>query len=315
MMGGEEQSTSKTHESTDLHTAFKRLKVDPDWNSRNIVANAQNISLKELWSRDAADVKKDTSNDTGKSKTRSPSTSRVEPYPQDFVYSMQKLNFHSETCQSKTCHCGELRLKSKVKQKFNYAHCSVSSKPVIREARLKIHHSEKDCKQVIRAAKLKLHKLGKKPVKKEKAILNPTRIPGLPSNIESLPVFGSAIKLNSRGALGFADVDSESPKRKVSIDNTPTYSFKDFQTHYLKKGNDSPKSDSRERKSDSMSDEVLPAREQTSLSKQESLYSVEQSCSQQARLEETSVNELACYFEEFVHIPKKMSTMAEMMYT
>ncbi|KAL3867647.1 hypothetical protein ACJMK2_040520 [Sinanodonta woodiana] len=312
-MGGEEQSTSKPHESTDLHTTFKRLRVDPDWNGRNLVADAPNIFLKELWSRDAADVKKDTTNNTGKSKTKSPSTSRVEPYPQDFVYSMQKLNFHSETCQSKTCHCGELRLKSKVKQKFNYAHCSVLSKPVIREARLKIHHSEKDCKQVIRAAKLKLHKLGKKPVKKDKAILNPTQIPGLPSNIKSLPVFGSGIKLNSRGALGFADVDSA--KRKASTDSIPTYSFTGFQTPDLKRGKVSPTSDSSERKSDSLLDEVLPAREQTTLSRQESVYSVEQSCSQQARLEETSVNELACYFEEFVHIPKKMSTMAEMMYT
>ncbi|XP_046396776.1 oxidative stress-responsive serine-rich protein 1 isoform X1 [Ischnura elegans] len=42
------------------------------------------------------------------------------------------------------------------------------------------------------------------------------------------------------------------------------------------------------------------------------------SCSQQARmspLNDITINELAGYFDTFVHIPKKMSQMAEMMYT
>ena len=46
------------------------------------------------------------------------------------------------------------------------------------------------------------------------------------------------------------------------------------------------------------------------------------SCSVQARMEstvapdcdDTSIDELASYFDLFVHIPKKMSSMAEMMY-
>lgn len=46
------------------------------------------------------------------------------------------------------------------------------------------------------------------------------------------------------------------------------------------------------------------------------------SCSIQARMEpslysdcdDTSIEELASYFDLFVHIPKKMSSMAEMMY-
>lgn len=46
-----------------------------------------------------------------------------------------------------------------------------------------------------------------------------------------------------------------------------------------------------------------------------------QSCSQQARMSATgscddvTIDELASYFDVFVHIPKKMSHMAEMMYT
>uniref|UniRef100_A0A7G3AK98 Oxidative stress-responsive serine-rich protein 1 n=1 Tax=Lutzomyia longipalpis TaxID=7200 RepID=A0A7G3AK98_LUTLO len=45
------------------------------------------------------------------------------------------------------------------------------------------------------------------------------------------------------------------------------------------------------------------------------------SCSQQARIHvvaatcDVTIDELASYFETFVHIPKKMSSMAEMMYT
>lgn len=42
------------------------------------------------------------------------------------------------------------------------------------------------------------------------------------------------------------------------------------------------------------------------------------SCSQQALMNQANcdvtIDELACYFETFVHIPKKMSSMAEMMY-
>jgi hypothetical protein len=37
-------------------------------------------------------------------------------------------------------------------------------------------------------------------------------------------------------------------------------------------------------------------------------------CSEQARMDDMSVDELASYFETYVHIPKKMSAMAEMMY-
>jgi len=38
-------------------------------------------------------------------------------------------------------------------------------------------------------------------------------------------------------------------------------------------------------------------------------------CSIQARSSDVTVGELAAYFEEFLHLPKKMSHMAEMMYT
>jgi hypothetical protein len=56
-----------------------------------------------------------------------------------------------------------------------------------------------------------------------------------------------------------------------------------------------------------------------SLSAKSEACSVGASCSHQARMNVTppcdvTIDELASYFETFVHIPKKMSSMAEMMY-
>ncbi|XP_078682879.1 uncharacterized protein LOC144917115 isoform X1 [Branchiostoma floridae x Branchiostoma belcheri] len=44
-------------------------------------------------------------------------------------------------------------------------------------------------------------------------------------------------------------------------------------------------------------------------------HKLERSCSQEARLDDTSIEDLAGYFDQLVYIPKKMSAMAEMMYT
>lgn len=55
----------------------------------------------------------------------------------------------------------------------------------------------------------------------------------------------------------------------------------------------------------------------TTISNNQSVSS-SSSCSQQARMPsnncDVTMDELASYFETFVHIPKKMSSMAEMMY-
>lgn len=73
--------------------------------------------------------------------------------------------------------------------------------------------------------------------------------------------------------------------------------------------------------SDYSSPSFLSARPRTSNSviRNENPTSNMGSCSHQARMNTTTpcdvtIDELASYFETFVHIPKKMSTMAEMMY-
>lgn len=72
--------------------------------------------------------------------------------------------------------------------------------------------------------------------------------------------------------------------------------------------------------SDYSTPSFLTARSRTSNSlRNEGTTSNMGSCSHQARMNSTTpcdvtIDELASYFETFVHIPKKMSTMAEMMY-
>lgn len=72
--------------------------------------------------------------------------------------------------------------------------------------------------------------------------------------------------------------------------------------------------------SDYSSPSFLTARCRTnSIVRNENVNSNIGSCSHQARMNtstpcDVTIDELASYFETFVHIPKKMSTMAEMMY-
>lgn len=71
--------------------------------------------------------------------------------------------------------------------------------------------------------------------------------------------------------------------------------------------------------SDFSSPSFLTARSRTTNSVVRTDNSNIGSCSHQARMNTTTpcdvtIDELASYFETFVHIPKKMSTMAEMMY-
>ncbi|XP_074029644.1 uncharacterized protein [Leptinotarsa decemlineata] len=61
------------------------------------------------------------------------------------------------------------------------------------------------------------------------------------------------------------------------------------------------------------------ARPQTKIQRTTGTNSGTSSCSHQARMNihspcDVTIDELASYFETFVHIPKKMSSMAEMMY-
>ena len=211
----------------------------------------------------------------------------MEPYPQDIMFPMQRLTLQTSKCSKRHCDCHKTKPDSY--NKFNYANAVKSPRQVIRESKLKLHHSEKDRSQVIRAAKLKLHKL-------DKGIETPRFYqevskhvkPSSPNNKEDA-IFGSSAGKHVK--RDFASINAHSVHRS----DPQTYSH--FSGHRQKKTN-----------------KKFSAKSSTADSCQ-SCESDPVSCSQEARLDDMTVNELACYFDDFVYIPKKMSTMAEMMYT
>lgn len=213
----------------------------------------------------------------------------------------EKLTFHSEVCQKRTCMCSELRLKAR--KDFNYASSSVQHRPLIREAKLKHHHSEKDTKQVLRAARLKIFKHGKQLDNKSsfKHTFGGHSVLTSPvlSSAPSFPLFGA----ESKFVAGKDFQTLASGKSAVSSSSKLTKEVK-LETH---RSHTSAKR-SREESSSSEASNVCSRNSFSDCGK-------EMRCSQHAKLEDMSVDELAGYFEDFVHIPKKMSSMAEMMYT
>ena len=215
----------------------------------------------------------------------------MEPYPQDFLCSMEKLTFNSEICHKQSCMCSDLRLKSN--KKFNYATSSVQHRPLIREARFKHHHSEKDCKQVIRAAKLKFFKHGKPCDSNHKVkgawLLGYKNLQLSSRTTRKLPTFGSGFGSNTD------DFQSVLKRCGSSEEQKDPVHYKLYRSQC-----------------NSSAGQGL---DDSGNSTSQSGSSVDITCSQEARLDDMTVDELAGYFENFVHIPKKMSSMAEMMYT
>lgn len=259
-----------------------------------------NIKIYKICFRDSTlvSVKPSLKSDRKSKHKASLPSSRMEPYPQDFLSAMEKMTFHSETCQKKSCACGELRVKSK--KKLNLVATSAQHRPLIRDARLKLHHSEKDCKQVIRAAKLKIFKHGKKTETNSKSAqwINMGAKSPVSSNCEKSPVFGATSKSQC------SDYGSIAGGSKTKKDETKSaFYFKGYRPHSGVK----PKLKRLSESSDGASG--------LSTDQADTDCNLEMSCSQEARLDDTSVDDLAGYFDDFVHIPKKMSSMAEMMYT
>ncbi|XP_061167870.1 uncharacterized protein LOC133176817 [Saccostrea echinata] len=229
---------------------------------------------------------------------------RMEPYPQEVIFSMQKISLNHEKCENEQCMCSKQRSQAETEKKYNYAQVTSLTPPprkYIREARLKLHHSEKDRKQIIRSARLKLVKKGrhseKIPLHVERTKLPVTGALDSPTN--STFLFGAGCKTNlenfSSLNQGFSekgkDLENASLHKRLKSSNHKHHFRSKTDPMYFSKavGSESVKSRS--------SDQYL-----------------ERSCSQEARLDDMTVDELACYFDDFVYIPKKMSSMAEMMY-
>lgn len=172
----------------------------------------------------------------------------------------------------------------------SFADISHSRQPLlkhklIKDAKLKLHHQVKDHKIVVRAAKLRLHQ------SRNKWYRSAAPHQG---TVQRQDIFGATAQSND-----FHSVARSAPPLASDQSYPPTPTFINHRTlnsagsrefaHNQLHGNDVRNGSSR----------------------------AASTCAEEARNDATdlSVDELASYFDEFVHIPRKMSEMAEMMYT
>ena len=256
--------------------------------------------------------------------------------------SIDKLTFRSEECTSKNCHCNQSHNSNDhtTRSKFNYAKvCKTTpsgSRPLINAARLKLHHKQKDQKAVIKAARLRLSKREKSKdgVSPAKVLQPKTNKPE--SKVPCGRLFGSSFKnLKDFSTVSQKDKsgDASSQGEGLKWDNSDPVTFDGYRhnngmQHKRKRDTSQDQLDlhslevslascidksSEDECGASASQSGLSVTPESSGTRQE--YCRSYTCSQEARLDDLSVDELAGYFEDFVYIPKKMSTMAEMMYT
>ena len=301
-------------------------------------------------------------------------TVRSRPYSKkEDLPSMEQINLTQETCQKEGCPCTK---KQKTRDDsesatLNYARVCANPKftqqrKVLQEAKLRLHHKQKDHREVIRAAKLKLLKRnadrkdldGVVVAKKDKVVFgsNSSSKKG-----QGMKDFRSLIACDKPDEIKLSKKNSKTTTTTKSAPfaaaATKVYTGDAFQSYrsisIVAPFQHSPAMQSQTVTSSGASASVKTKNDEHEGDGSLDLRALEaglpqttedvvsergpsegsscsacspggspcplhaQSCSQQARLQpdDLSVEELACYFEDFVYLPKKMSTMAEMMYT
>lgn len=346
-----EQEEPELKEGDGLQQALKKLNVGVDWGSALFVTKEKQIctSSPGNMSEEKESKKKATTKPSRKLSNRV-CRQRNQPYQKDNlpfsdnnIPSMDKLTFATEICKNKNCTCNQPKGKSPEKTKeekypLNFAQASqfqTENGTMIKEPKLKLHHKEKDRRVVIRAARLKLAK----QLKKSQPVF-PNSAPKI-GELKKSTVFGT----ESEKSLNFASLSSAASTTQASA--TPTFTGKSFGSYR----HDASLSTSMQTPTAGAAGSSESAHERLDLSSLESSLPAPSinnsasiknrgekrrsqvspscplhpgrcsrpcSCSQQAMRDpvcDYTVDELACYFDEFVHIPKKMSFMAEMMYT
>ena len=275
---------------------------------------------------------------------------RSHPYPSDKMStglpdlpSFDQLTFAKESCTNTNCQCnhvlkdGKGNLPSEVVRPKNHLNFSPSckksstmasgsqtSKLVLREARLKLHHKHKDHRSVIRAARLQLANGSKKDIWA-------TSRPSLCSFSNSLCLKAGSLSGMNR-LFGSVDTTDRKPEDFKSLHPTDCTKKCDEISQFAGTYRTSDGSSSQRDNIFNLADlkvtlEPEPTVPDTETVDRDLASSKDQcplhpgkcsmpcSCSHQARIDDWTAEELACYFEEYVYIPKKMSMMAEMMYT
>ena len=267
-------------------------------------------------------------------------SSRHFPYMREELPSLDKLSFKSESCNKEQCPCNTGAKCESHTNSFNFVQAISKDKPerscLLQEPKLRLLSTQRrDSRQLIRAAKLKLLK------KQAKDDLNKTSSNGDPSvglehGTHKEVVLGKDCEEKNLNFQDIAQKHVKSIDKKSAVGKeTFSESSTSFQSYRSKCGN----VEAMQRKSTVViKGDKMGMKEQkcggngagaTMERKRKGPPSPEPSacplhpgrctrpctCSQQARVDDLTVEELAGYFEDFVYIPKKMSTMAEMMYT
>ena len=236
----------------------------------------------------------------------------MRPYERDdlpFGDSLKHLTFQTEECPDCKCVCNRRKSAPCQKSSNNFLAAGQSNRlqghspepKLIKDSKLKLHHQIKDHKIVLRAARLNL-KHSNSHWYKNTALRKGT--------LMKQSIFGSHKQLDTfKSKSGNPKLWSDECAADVTCSGAP---FEEHRSHgstvYLdKSGGHAPPCSANLCSSNDVSGET----------DQQVIKPCSSSCAKEARLDQQdyTVDELASYFDEFVHIPRKMSEMAEMMYT
>lgn len=346
-----------------VYSAFKKLKVEIEWDEEQLKSHASTISPSELFLGERPrchppdNIERDKSTKpTLKSPPRS-HRQRNQPYCKDKLAAsggslgIDKLSFSSEVCSLRTCPCNQkptLSCKDEKarKESLNFVHHAAAHRHLqraksclIQEAKLKLHNQHKDHKVVLRTARLRLSNKGRHVPSLSK--LGDTVLSPKLGSVKRKVVFGSSEQRASSDFHSVARSASADADKAHRSKLTAPSQFKGIEFKTLRASPapyDSPESDSalnlRSLESElsgvqlaalggaqatdsalltTAAKDVGPSRNGCPL--HPGRCPMPCSCAHQARLDDWTEEELACYFDEFLFIPKKMSPMAEMMYT
>ena len=252
---------------------------------------------------------------------------RVEPYSVDCVALLQRLCLSQEQCDKRFCSCRLDASSSSPRHRQNLVHIAGQQRKLIQDARLRLHHAQKDHRQVIRAARLHLHQHYFKEMnsnKEEKTMTGKKRerlsLPNSPSYIfgsRSAKNFNSfsKIRASSTGVTDGGGTKTRAASFSGSHDSLSSSCVSAVKMSEKRPGTLCNLGHRRNHKCEESKQWSSSRDDGSDGSQGKPEYCTELSCSQEARLDDLSVDELAGYFDDFVYIPKKMSVMAEMMYT
>ncbi|XP_006822785.1 uncharacterized protein LOC102808976 [Saccoglossus kowalevskii] len=320
-------TTENAVEDYELRSLFKRLKVDPErprMNSRQRTRknNCQGDWYRSKFLKSSKHCRRISNNEppmlqkkigSWKSvawhRTHNP---RSEPYKVNNNSDLDKFDSNAESCTSGEVHINRTNVKLSLLSmsecgRMLHGRTAIKNEPIICGSKLKPHRSRR---HLTNNAFCQLPTIEEDRCQEEAATAsinqenNELTLPAHFSKIVNFNSFDNLAKCRDnktsedlhRKKKRCSD-GSESLSKERNYSKVPKYNFTDYRTECESKisqfgGKKDAKSKHFPQQSDTWS------------------------CAQEARFaDDTSMEDLAGYFENLVYIPKKMSPMAEMMYT